>query len=86
MALTRERASPAQLLVLDRHLGDRGLTEAGAAEVRRVITDTGALAECETLISASVKEAIAALDGAPMADEARTALAELAVIATARDD
>jgi geranylgeranyl diphosphate synthase, type I len=86
MALARERASTAQLRVLDRHLGDRELTEAGAAEVRAVITDTGALAECETLISASVKEAVAALDGAPIDDEARAALAELAVVATSRED
>jgi geranylgeranyl diphosphate synthase type I len=86
MALARERASAAQLRVLDRHLGDRDLTEAGAAEVRAVITDTGALAECETLISASVKEAIAALDGAPIDDEVRAALAELAVVATNRED
>jgi len=84
IALTRERASAAQLRVLDRHLGDRRLTEAGAAQVRAVITDSGALAECETLISASVKEAIAALDGAPITEPARQALTELAVLATAR--
>lgn len=84
IALTRERASAAQLRVLDRHLGDRGLTESGAAQVRAVITDTGALAECETLISASVKEAISALDGAPITEPARQALIELAVLATAR--
>jgi len=84
IALASERASVAQLRVLERHLGDRGLTEAGAAEVRAVITDTGALAECETLISASVKEAIGALDGAPITEAARQALTELAVLATAR--
>jgi geranylgeranyl diphosphate synthase, type I len=84
MALARERASTTQLRVLDRHLGDRGLTEAGAAEVRAVLADTGALAECEALIGASVKEAIAALDGAPVTEEARQALTELAVLATSR--
>jgi geranylgeranyl diphosphate synthase, type I len=86
MALARERATAAQLRVLERHLGDRALTEAGAAEVRAVIADTGALAECETLISASVKEATSALDGAPITEEARAALIELAVVATARED
>jgi geranylgeranyl diphosphate synthase, type I len=84
VALASERASAAQLGLLKRHLGDRELTEAGAAEVRAVITDTGALAECETLIGASVKEAIGALDGAPITDDARNALTELAVLATAR--
>ena len=63
-----------------------GCTEAGAAEVRAVITDTGALDECETLIDASVKEATAALDGALITEEAREALTELAVLSTARAD
>jgi len=84
VALAMERATSAQLRVLDQRLGDRQLTEAGAAEVRNVIADTGALAECETLISASVKEATSALDGAPITGEARTALTELAVLATVR--
>jgi geranylgeranyl diphosphate synthase, type I len=86
VALARERASEAQLAVLDARLGDRNLTEAGAAEVRAVITDTGALAECEALISATVKEATAALDGAPITEAARQALIELAVLATERSD
>jgi geranylgeranyl diphosphate synthase type I len=86
MALATERANSAQLRVLDRYVGDRRLTEAGAAEVRAVITDTGALDECETLIDASVKEATAALDGALITEEAREALTELAVLSTARAD
>ena len=86
MALARDRASASQARVLDRHLGDRKLTEAAAAQVAAVLTDTGAVAECEALIAAGVKEAIAALDGAPISEDARTALAELAVMATDRDD
>jgi geranylgeranyl diphosphate synthase, type I len=86
MALTRERASAAQLRVLERHLGDRALTEEAAAEVRTVITDSGALAECEMLISAGVKEATSALDGAPITEDARQALTELAIIATVRTE
>jgi geranylgeranyl diphosphate synthase type I len=86
MALARERASAAQLAVLERHLGDRALTDEGAAEVRNVITESGALAECEMLISASVKEATTALDGAPITEDARQALTELAVIATVRTE
>ena len=72
--------------VLQRHLGDRQLTEAAAAKVRGVIAATGALAECEMLISANVKEATSALDGAPIPAEARAALTELAVLATARTE
>ena len=86
MALARDRASTSQARVLDRYLGDRGLTAAAAAKVMAVLTDTGAVAECEALIVASVKEAIAALDGAPITEDARMALAELAVMATDRDD
>lgn len=86
MALARERATAAQAEVLDRLLGDRKLTAAGAAEVKAVLTDTGAVAECEALIAANVKEAISALDGAPITTEARAALAALAVTATDRTE
>jgi geranylgeranyl diphosphate synthase type I len=84
VALARERAGAAQAELLDRHLGDRSLTESGAAEVRSVITETGALAECEALIASSVKQAVAALDGAPITDDASDALADLAIMATDR--
>jgi geranylgeranyl diphosphate synthase, type I len=84
VALAYERASASQARLLDRYLGDRDLSETAADEVRSVIAETGALAECETLIGASVKEATSALDGAPIAAEASAALVELAVEATAR--
>lgn len=85
MAIARERATKSQARVLDRHLGDRNLTEAAAAHVKAVLTETGAVAECEALIGASVKEAVAALDGAPIAADAKAALAALAVTATDRE-
>ena len=47
-----------------------------------MITDTGALAACEAMIGEHVAEAVAALGQAPITDEARAALAELAVAAT----
>jgi geranylgeranyl diphosphate synthase, type I len=86
MAIARERANASQASVLDRHLGDRALTDTAAAQVKAVLTDTGAVAECEALIAAGVKEAISALDGAPIPEQARSALADLAVMATDRDD
>ena len=49
-----------------------------------MITGTGALAACEAMIGDHVAEAVAALRRAPVTDEAKTALAELAVAATAR--
>jgi geranylgeranyl diphosphate synthase, type I len=86
MAIARERATPSQAKLLDRHLGDRHLTEAAAARVKAVLRDTGAVAECEALIGASVKEAISALDGAPITAAAKAALAALAVTATDREE
>jgi geranylgeranyl diphosphate synthase type I len=84
LAIARARAGAAQARVIDHRLGDPQLDEAGAAEVRAVITDTGALAACEAMIGERVAEAVAALGQAPITDGAKTALAELAVAATAR--
>jgi geranylgeranyl diphosphate synthase type I len=86
LAVARDRATPGQAEVIDRYLGDPMLDEAGTAEVRAAIAATGAVAECERMISDHVGEAIAALAGAPIISEARDALTELAVAATARDD
>ena len=86
MAVARQRASPLQAAILDRHLGDRSLTGDAAAEVRAVVTDTGALAECENLIAAYRKEGVAALDGAPIAADAAAALTALADVITDRDE
>jgi geranylgeranyl diphosphate synthase, type I len=86
LAITRARASPGQAAILDRWLGDPELDEAAAAEMCAVITSTGALAECERLIGRHLDQALGALDAAPVTAEARAALAELAVTATARDD
>ncbi len=84
LAIARSRATAEQAQVIDRYLGDPLLDEAGTAEIRAAITGTGAVAECERMIARHVSEAIAALDDAPMTGEAREALAELAVAATAR--
>jgi geranylgeranyl diphosphate synthase, type I len=86
LAITRARAAPAQAAVIDRTLGDHELNEAGVAEVRDIITSTGALAECELMIDRHLGQALGALEQAPMTAEAREALAELAVAATARHD
>ena len=84
LALARERSDAEQAAVLDRCVGDPALTEQAAGQVREVITDTGALAECEQMISVNLKEALSALDGAPITSEAKSALADLAIAATAR--
>jgi geranylgeranyl diphosphate synthase, type I len=84
LAITRARAAPWQAQVIETHLGDPLLSERGTAQVREVITATGALAECEAMIERHVAQALAALDGAPVTGEAKHALAELAEAATAR--
>lgn len=86
MAVARQRADPLQAAVLDRHLGDSSLTSDAVAEVQAVVTDTGALAECENLIAAYRKEGVAALDGAPIIADARAALTALADIMADRDE
>jgi len=86
LAIARARATDRQAAVIERHLGDPLLDEAGTAEIRTVITDTGAVAECEAMIGRHVGEAVAALAAAPITGEARDALADLAVAATARHD
>jgi len=84
LAITGARAGASQAAIIDSRLGDPQLDEAGVAEVRAVITGTGALAECELMIDRHVAAALSALETAPIVDEARAALAELAVTATAR--
>jgi len=86
VAIARDRATAAQRELLDRRLGDRWLDDAGAEEIRAVLVETGALAECELMISSSVAEALGALEDAPLDHQAKLALAELAVIATVRSD
>jgi geranylgeranyl diphosphate synthase type I len=86
LAIARERADPAQADLLDTAIGDPLLTESGAEQVRAVITSTGALAECELMIGTNVKEALTALDSAPITGESKLALADLAVAATSRAD
>jgi len=84
VALAARQATDAQTKALRTGLGDPALDEAGVAQLRAIITRTGALAEVEERISELTRTALAALDDAPVAAEARGVLAELAVAATTR--
>lgn len=84
IALALRRATASQAELLERHLGDRGLTAETAAEMRDVIAGTGALSECESVIAASVQDALSALDRATIPAAARAALIALASSATSR--
>jgi geranylgeranyl diphosphate synthase type I len=84
VAMALEAAGPAQAAVVRRHLGDPHLSEDGVAELRTVLSDTGALARVEALVDELLDDALTALRNAPVAGEAREVLEQLAVAATAR--
>jgi geranylgeranyl diphosphate synthase type I len=84
VAIAASRADSRQGAVLRRHLGDPGLDEAAAAEIRAVLAETGALAECEQMIGSGVRQALGALADAPFTAAAKAALAELALTLTDR--
>ena len=86
LAIARERAGPAQAAALDRAIGDPRLSERDAQRVRDIIARTGALAACEQMIEQNVTGALTALEDAPITAGSRSALAHLAVEATARAD
>lgn len=69
---------PAQAGILRAHLGNPDLDEAGADEVRQVLTDTGARARAERLIDTLRVQALAALDTDLLRPGAVAALRELA--------
>jgi geranylgeranyl diphosphate synthase type I len=77
LALAREAAGPAQAARLRALVGDPELDRLGAAEIRGIIEATGAREHVEQMIEARVDQARAALDRAPLAEPARSALAEL---------
>ncbi len=78
------RATPRQLAVLAR-VGDPELDADDIAEIQDVIVGTGALDDLEAHISALTDAALAALDGAPITDEARDELRELADFVSQRE-
>lgn len=84
VAAAAERADEARAALLRTHLGDPDLDASGVETLRDVIRDTGALAACESMIERYTAEAMTALDAAPIAGDARTALSTLAVAATSR--
>ncbi len=84
VAMTLDRASPAQADVVRRLLGRRTLDSAGVAELRDVIVATGALKAVEDLVDLLVEEALAALRSGVVGQPARDVLEALAIAATQR--
>lgn len=77
-ALALRRADSAQLAVLDRHLGDPGLSSTGAEAVRQVMRATGALTEVERLIRSKLDAGLAALESTYFPTAVRAPLGRLA--------
>jgi geranylgeranyl diphosphate synthase type I len=84
LALARADAAPAQAARLRALVGAPTLDAAGAAEVRGILEATGARERVEGMIRARVEEAGTALDRLPLAEPARSALAELTARAAHR--
>jgi geranylgeranyl diphosphate synthase type I len=85
MALARDRADREQMARLRVLFGDPQLDDDGAAELRRIITDTGARDGIEQMIRVRVETAIAALADAPVTPEAHAMLTALAAETVDRD-
>jgi geranylgeranyl diphosphate synthase type I len=83
VALALEAAGPAEAATLDGALGTP-LTEAEIAELRRIITDSGAQARVEAMIAELASHAVAALERADIDPTARDVLRGLAAAATQR--
>ena len=74
LAFARESASASQLALIDRHLGDRRMSREIVSQLQQVVTDSGARARHETLISTKLSESLAALESAHLPAEAATLL------------
>ncbi|HEY2557747.1 MAG TPA: polyprenyl synthetase family protein, partial [Diaminobutyricibacter sp.] len=85
IALARRALSNGQRRLLDELLGDPDLTPQQVDMLQRTIRESGAVDAIETMIAENVERAIAAVDAAPLATQARTQLRELATTVTRRD-
>jgi geranylgeranyl diphosphate synthase type I len=85
VALAAEHATEAQRRVLRSGIGRADLDEESIADLRTVIEQTGARDRVEKLIERLGAASATALDQAPVDDEVRAALHELAAAVTSRD-
>ena len=83
MAMATARSNAAQLGVLQL-VGNTVLNDAQVADVQAVIRETGALDQLEQLITSLTDEAIVAIGKAPLSQEARNELIELAAFVSWR--
>ena len=84
VATALRTATPAQVALVSRLLGDPALDAGGVDALREVLVATGALAAVERLIDELVERAVAALAATDVAEPARGVLEGLVGAATAR--
>lgn len=80
-----QRADDTERATLESVLGKDGMGEDQVESARRLIVETGALAEAERLITEDVASAIELLRATPMTQEGRTALVRLAELSAQRN-
>jgi geranylgeranyl diphosphate synthase type I len=83
LALATARADAGQREALAA-VGDRDLSPADVAAIQEVLVATGAVGQLEVRIDALVADALGALHAAPVLEQARPALVELAEVAAYR--
>ena len=84
IALARDTLPGGARAALDELLGDRTLTAHQIETMQMTIRDSGAVDDVEALIAEYVTRAIEAIDAAPLGDQAKAQLRELAVTVTRR--
>lgn len=85
VALALAHAAPAQAHRLESMLGDEGLSEDDIAESCDIITRSGARGMAEARIAEEFEKAMAALEGARICPEGRSALTRLAELSVRRE-
>lgn len=82
IAKARELANPAQVTLINGSLGNQDLTETQVKQVQEALTECGAQNAIENRISEQLEVALESLS--ELSEEVRSALTELAVMATKR--
>jgi len=85
IGLARQKMPPTAVRVLDELLGDATLDDAQVRMLQNTVRDSGAVDQVERVIAHNVRVAREALDAAPLASSAKTALTDLAERVTRRD-
>ena len=85
VAMARERASGSGAKLLRDRLGEADLTDDEVADLQDVLRDTGAVQEVEAQIDSLVASSLSALRAAPLGDEAKQHLTDLAFFVAGRD-